>query len=301
FFCLNNFSLMTLHVNILINTCFYFPGPKIIKVKEGDDVTLPCSLWNKDIRSTQFIWQKMSQNDESQMEVFLYDKGELPDQSEQFKGRVSHCPSGLKHGDASITIRNITRADGGVYRCSIPLIRKHKKFHIKLVVGEPRLLVGDPKLIKVEEGRDVTLPCSLWTKEDLRSTQFIWENTDSGQEVFLYDKGDLYSDERPGQSEKFKGRVSHFPDELEQGNASIIIRNTTRADSGEYRFKVLILCFFPFLYCVIYLFVHVIGLQSEKAQSPPQRDCNRKHCSQTAPNSSIVVQPLLQGRTCVTL
>ena len=29
--------------------------------------------------------------------------------------------------------------------------------------------------------------------------------------------------------------------------------------------------FSPFLYCVIYIFVHVIGLQSEKAQSPPQR------------------------------
>uniref|UniRef100_A0A8C9ZYS4 Nicastrin n=1 Tax=Sander lucioperca TaxID=283035 RepID=A0A8C9ZYS4_SANLU len=36
-------------------------------------------------------------------------------------------------------------------------------------------------------------------------------------------------------------------------------------------FKVLF-GFSPFLYCVIFLFVHIIGLQSEKAQSPPQRD-----------------------------
>ncbi|XP_028432891.1 uncharacterized protein LOC114554976 [Perca flavescens] len=96
-----------------------------------------------------------------------------------------------------------------------------------------------PKVIKVEEGSDVILPCSLWPKEDLRSTQFIWQkisqNPDDGHKVFLYDKGDLYSDECPDQSEQFKGRVSHFPDELKQGNASIIIRNTTRADSGDYR------------------------------------------------------------------
>ncbi|XP_078105571.1 CD276 antigen-like isoform X2 [Sander vitreus] len=169
----------------------------------------------------------MSQKDESQMEVFLYDKGELPDQSEQFKGRVSHFPNGLEQGNASITIRNITRADSGDYRCSFPFIQKHQKFHIKLVV--------DPKVIKVREGSDVTLPCSLRTKEDLRLTWFVWEKTDDDQKVFLYDKGDLYSDERPGQSEQFKGRVSHFPDELEQGNASIIIRNTRRADSGVYR------------------------------------------------------------------
>uniref|UniRef100_A0A8D0AGD1 Ig-like domain-containing protein n=1 Tax=Sander lucioperca TaxID=283035 RepID=A0A8D0AGD1_SANLU len=90
--------------------------------------------------------------------------------------------------------------------------------------------------LKVEKGSDVILPCSLWTKEDLRATQFIWQKiSQTTQRVFLYDNGDLYSDERPGQSEQFKGRVSHFKDELEQGNASITIRNTRRADSGVYR------------------------------------------------------------------
>uniref|UniRef100_A0A8D0AC61 Ig-like domain-containing protein n=1 Tax=Sander lucioperca TaxID=283035 RepID=A0A8D0AC61_SANLU len=96
------------------------------------------------------------------------------------------------------------------------------------------------KIIKVKEGADATLPCSLGPKEDLQLTWFVWEKTDDGQKVFLCYKGDLYSDGRPGQSEQFKDRVSHFPDELKQGNASIIIRNTTRADSGDYR------CSFPF-------------------------------------------------------
>ncbi|XP_031156139.1 CD276 antigen-like isoform X2 [Sander lucioperca] len=103
----------------------------------------------------------------------------------------------------------------------------------------------EPKVIKVEEGSDAILPCSLSTKETIELTQFVWkkvsQKTDDGQKVFLYDNGDLYSDERPGQSEQFKGRVSHFPDELKQGNASITIRNTTRADSGHYR------CKFPFI------------------------------------------------------
>uniref|UniRef100_A0A8C9YYH4 Immunoglobulin domain-containing protein n=1 Tax=Sander lucioperca TaxID=283035 RepID=A0A8C9YYH4_SANLU len=95
------------------------------------------------------------------------------------------------------------------------------------------------KVIKVKEGSDVRLSFSRWPKKDITSTEFIWkkvsQTTDDDQMVFLYDNGDLYSDERPGQSEQFKGRVSHFPDKLKQGNASIIIRNTTRADSGEYR------------------------------------------------------------------
>ncbi|XP_039654177.1 butyrophilin subfamily 2 member A2-like [Perca fluviatilis] len=103
----------------------------------------------------------------------------------------------------------------------------------------------EPKLITVREGSDVTLPCSLWHQEDITSTQFIWQKvsrtTDNGQKVFLYDNGDLYSEKRPGQSEQFNGRVSHFPDGLEQGNASITIRNMTNADSGYYR------CDFPLI------------------------------------------------------
>ncbi|XP_039654144.1 muscle M-line assembly protein unc-89-like [Perca fluviatilis] len=207
--------------------------PKVIKVEHGDDVTLPCSLWPKDIQSTWFEWEKCDDDDQK---VFLYDYGDLysderPGQSEKFKGRVSHFPKELEQGNASITIRNMTWADSGVYRCLYVDCQNTQQFYIGLVVVEP-------KVITVEEDGDVTLPCSLITKEDLRSTRFIWkkvsQRTDDVQMVFLYDNGDLYSDERPGQSEQFKGRVSHFPDKLEQGDASIIIRNTTRADSGEY-------------------------------------------------------------------
>uniref|UniRef100_A0A8D0AB86 Ig-like domain-containing protein n=1 Tax=Sander lucioperca TaxID=283035 RepID=A0A8D0AB86_SANLU len=133
---------MTLHVNILINTCFYLPEPKLITVEEGSDVTLPCSLWTKeDLRLTQFVWEKVSQTTDDDQKVFLYDKGHLysderPGQSEQLKGRVSHFPDELKQGNASIIIRNTTRADSGEYRCIVPLYQKPEMFYIHLVVGE---------------------------------------------------------------------------------------------------------------------------------------------------------------------
>uniref|UniRef100_A0A8C9ZP01 Ig-like domain-containing protein n=1 Tax=Sander lucioperca TaxID=283035 RepID=A0A8C9ZP01_SANLU len=184
---------MTLHVNILINTCFYLPVPKVIKVEEGRDVILPCSLITKeDLQLTQFNWKKVFRNTDDDQKVFLYDKGDLysderPGQSEQFKGRVSHFPDELKQGNASIIIRNTTRADSGEYRCDFQSVQGRPMFQIMLDVGV------------------------------------------------------LYSDGCPGQSEQFKGRVSHFPDELKQGNASITIRNMTRADSGDYR------CSFPLI------------------------------------------------------
>uniref|UniRef100_A0A671X184 CD276 antigen homolog n=1 Tax=Sparus aurata TaxID=8175 RepID=A0A671X184_SPAAU len=53
----------------------------------------------------------------------------------------------------------------------------------------------------------------------------------------MYDAGD--SKANRGQDQQFKGRVSHFPDQLMNGNASIEIQNTKVTDSGIYS------CIFP--------------------------------------------------------
>lgn len=99
---------------------------------------------------------------------------------------------------------------------------------------------SEPGVVTVvaEEGSDVILPCSLSTKENIGFKLFDWKK-DGPKEVFLYDAGIHYNNGRSGQDEQFKGRVSHFEDELKNGNASIIIRHTKMADSGNYS------CIFP--------------------------------------------------------
>ncbi|KAL3987361.1 membrane dipeptidase [Sarotherodon galilaeus] len=87
--------------------------------------------------------------------------------------------------------------------------------------------------VVVPEGRDAILPCSLSTKLSLQHEVFDWKK-DGQKEVFLYSARDEYNNGRPGQHEQFKGRVSHFPEELKLGNASIVIRNTKLVDSGDY-------------------------------------------------------------------
>lgn len=85
------------------------------------------------------------------------------------------------------------------------------------------------------EGSDAILPCSLSTKENIEQNRFNWKKVDPNkQEVFRYDGGLHYNDGLPGQDEHFRGRVSHFPLELQSGNASIIIKNTVVPDSGNY-------------------------------------------------------------------
>ncbi|KAM3621122.1 uncharacterized protein V6R79_006302 [Siganus canaliculatus] len=92
----------------------------------------------------------------------------------------------------------------------------------------------------VEEGSDVVLRCSSGN-QDLTAALFDWrkEVPNGRQEVFLYDAGVHYNNGRVGQDPQFKGRVSHFEDELQHGNASIKIHNTKMEDSGDYT------CYFP--------------------------------------------------------
>ncbi|CAI5686546.1 unnamed protein product [Oreochromis niloticus] len=94
-------------------------------------------------------------------------------------------------------------------------------------------------VVVVSEGSYIILPCSLSSQESLVRTRFDWKKDDE-REVFVYDAGLHHNNRRSGQDEHFRGRVSHFSDQLKFGNASIIIRNTKVADSGDYT------CDFPF-------------------------------------------------------
>ncbi|XP_076740469.1 butyrophilin-like protein 1 [Maylandia zebra] len=94
-------------------------------------------------------------------------------------------------------------------------------------------------VVVVSEGNYIILPCSLSSQESLVRTRFHWKKDDE-REVFVYNAGLHHNNRRSGQDEHFRGRVSHFSDQLKFGNASIIIRNTKVADSGDYT------CDFPF-------------------------------------------------------
>ncbi|XP_049893674.1 CD276 antigen-like [Epinephelus moara] len=117
-----------------------------------------------------------------------------------------------------------------------------------------------PAAIKVvvSEGSDVTLPCSLSTKENIEQKLFVWRKDDGMMGVFMYDKGLHHNNGGSGQDEQFKGRVFHFQDEMKHGNASIIIRTTKMADSGDYT------CFFPLLQTPQIFHIDLVVVSSPK-------------------------------------
>uniref|UniRef100_A0A671X8Y4 Butyrophilin-like protein 1 n=1 Tax=Sparus aurata TaxID=8175 RepID=A0A671X8Y4_SPAAU len=203
-------------------------GVRVV-VEEDSDAVLPCSPSTKeDITAKLFDWKKDGQ------EVFMYDSGihynnGHGSQDLQFKGRVSHFQDQLMNGNASIKIQNVKMADSGNYICIFPRLQPRQTFNIELVVGVK---------VVVEEDSDAVLPCLINTKEDITLKLFDWKK-DGQKEVFMYDAGNHYNNGHGSPDLQFKGRVSHFQDQLMNGNASIKIQNTKMADSGNY------ICIFP--------------------------------------------------------
>ncbi|XP_051260203.1 T-lymphocyte activation antigen CD80-like isoform X3 [Dicentrarchus labrax] len=190
-------------------------GPDVIRVevKEGSDVTLPCSL-NINIESQRFDWKK-----DGQKSVFLYDAGihynnGLPGQDEQFKGRVSFFQYELSRGNAAITIRNTRLADRGSYTCAFP----RQIFNISLVVAP---------IISATVGGSVLIPCSL-PVPPLILRWFFWQDQ-FGNILFHWD----LSGQTMPIADKYKKRCQVFPTEFSSGNISIRLDNVTVGDDNK--------------------------------------------------------------------
>lgn len=79
--------------------------------------------------------------------------------------------------------------------------------------------------VTVREGDDAILPCSFGTS--IEFVRFEWTKEGTEKEVYIHDTGEGYSPALPG-------RVSHFPDDLKNGNASIRINKVQLGDGGIY-------------------------------------------------------------------
>ncbi|XP_055365093.1 coxsackievirus and adenovirus receptor-like [Betta splendens] len=94
--------------------------------------------------------------------------------------------------------------------------------------------VNVAEIIRVTEGDEATLPCFI--NKSIEFERFEWKK-DRKKKVSLYEGVQL-----SGQDDQFRGRVSHFDDELKNGDASITISDTKVSDSGFYT------CNFPNLH-----------------------------------------------------
>ncbi|KAJ4927346.1 hypothetical protein JOQ06_015079 [Pogonophryne albipinna] len=115
-------------------------GAVRVVVLEGGEALFPVSI-NRSAERLLFDWKKVCPGGGLLQEVFMYDdgihynNGRSGGQSPQFKGRVSHFPAELRHGNASIVISNTTAADRGNYTCYFPRLQPPQTFYFELDVA----------------------------------------------------------------------------------------------------------------------------------------------------------------------
>uniref|UniRef100_H2N130 Ig-like domain-containing protein n=1 Tax=Oryzias latipes TaxID=8090 RepID=H2N130_ORYLA len=236
-----------------------FPGEPIIAAP-GDDVILPCRLDSQeDLRGFTIEWTKLEIKPDPYSFVCYYQFRRIVTEVmiESFIPRVFLDQDGLKRGDVTLKIRNVSLQDEGKYSCFIP--GKNFRETVQLVVGEftikkvswsshvvpVRLLPGE-NLLSVYSGDDVILPCRLDSEEDLQDQAVEWTKLEvkpdpkdpQGRVPFVY----FYRNRKTMTTvmiESLIPRVSLDQDGLKRGDVTLKIRNVSLQDEGKYS------CFIP--------------------------------------------------------
>uniref|UniRef100_A0A3P9LHU1 Ig-like domain-containing protein n=1 Tax=Oryzias latipes TaxID=8090 RepID=A0A3P9LHU1_ORYLA len=227
-----------------------FPGEPIIAAP-GDDVILPCRLDSQeDLSDFTIEWTKLEIKPDPYSFVCYYQFRQIVTEvmNESFIPRVSLNQDGLKRGDGTLKIRNVSLQDEGKYSCFIPGKNFRETVHIQSVIKDFKvetksfflfsLFPGEP--IIAAPGDDVILPCRLDSQEDLSAFTIEWSKKEIKPDpynfVCYYQFRQIVTEVM---IESFSPRVSLNQDGLKRGDVTLKIRNVSLQDEGKYS------CFIP--------------------------------------------------------
>ncbi|KAG7461846.1 hypothetical protein MATL_G00195440 [Megalops atlanticus] len=201
------------------------PGP--VRVPLGSAVTLPC--WLTPPISAESLEVRWYQPQHFQNPVLLYREQQIQEalQDPQYEGRVSlgsRGPEagGLKGGDMSLRLENVTMADAAEFVCYVSSDRQREQGSVHLVVT----VMGTPPLLSVQpvDGGMANVSCvsSGWHPQP----NLVWSDSQGGSDLTSNDV--LYSHD--GQ-----GLVSVFSWILTSASASEWLSCTVSLSKGEER------------------------------------------------------------------
>ncbi|KAM9766852.1 V-set domain containing T-cell activation inhibitor 1-like [Menidia menidia] len=87
-----------------------------------------------------------------------------------------------------------------------------------------------PTEVRGSVGGNATLPCLF----HLQKVKVYWRD-DSNKRVLDISEG---KEDLKFQDQRYRSRVSSFPDQIQKGNFSIFMRNLTQEDTGTYECKI---------------------------------------------------------------
>ncbi|XP_054876178.1 butyrophilin-like protein 2 [Poeciliopsis prolifica] len=246
----------------------------------GDDVILPCRVdpeW--DAVGMTVEWSRPDlrpsgpQKRVEYVFVYRFRKTDRDMMMDTYIQRTSLSQDGLRRGDLSLTIRNVSLQDHGRFRCFIPRLGIEAEL---LLVVDPNVvsttatetvlprsliitptpqeeetssngslrLIGSSQPIVAAPGDDVILPCRVDPEWDAVGKTVEWSRPDlrpSGPQkrveyVFVYR---FRKTDRDMMMDTYIQRTSLSQDGLRRGDVSLTIRNVSLQDHGRFR------CFIP--------------------------------------------------------
>ncbi|KAF3698283.1 Myelin-oligodendrocyte glycoprotein Precursor [Channa argus] len=211
---------------LFIFKCGASEDSRPVKVKPGDDVTLPC----RGSRAANIIvlkWIRPDLKSEGFVYFFRDEHSYKSYQHPSFHSRVELRDSEMKDGDVSVILRNVSIIDAGTYECHVGYGSSPELISsINLKVEDV-----DSQELTVRPGDDVPLHCRgprdgdvimlSWIRPDLRSEGFVF----FVREKRSYEKYQLPS---------FHGRVELRDPEMKDGDFTVILKNVSVDDAGTY-------------------------------------------------------------------
>ncbi|XP_073721052.1 uncharacterized protein [Misgurnus anguillicaudatus] len=230
----------------------------------GEDVTLSCSV-NSHIKEIEEVsWKKI--NKDEYIPVLLYQNNETLSESsdEQYRDRVEFFTDEIHRGNFSLRLKRVRTEDKGVYICQVfagQLSANKTVILERLGLSDLHILVlilcitacGSALLFCsliycrpntgfivegyncVHFGDAVVLPCFIdpcLIKEDLKVK---WSKSGLESPVCVYEDGDI----RPeAQHQNYHDRANFLTEKMKHGDFSLLLKNLTAEDEGQYTCKV---------------------------------------------------------------
>ncbi|XP_036967089.1 uncharacterized protein LOC119026702 [Acanthopagrus latus] len=202
---------------------------RVVQVKLGHDVTLPCRAGDVTIRAAEWTRSKP----EPPKNILFWTDGHI---TSPIVDRVQLVDGELKTGDVSMILKDVKREDSGTYECRVQTAasRRNKRAVIKTEpISIVELQVTDPEPeVKVEQvGQDVTLECRAGDVT-IRAAEWIRSEPEPPTDILSWRDG------HDQQDSSFTGRVQLVDGELKTGDVSMILKDVKREDSGTYECRV---------------------------------------------------------------
>ncbi|KAI7790223.1 uncharacterized protein LOC130550855 [Triplophysa rosa] len=102
---------------------------------------------------------------------------------------------------------------------------------VLLMIADGFTVKGPSGPLVVPLGGSVLLPCSVDNPLPVDNLEVEWRRSDSQTLIHLYQYGDI----RPeAQNDDYSGRAHFFTDDIKHGNFSLLMKNVTAEDEGQY-------------------------------------------------------------------